>query len=61
MTVDLGIDRPGDKLQVKFYGTRGSVPVPDPEYLEFGGNTTCIAIFSEDRPEFVSVVDAGTG
>lgn len=61
MTIDLGIDRLGDRLHVKFFGTRGSVPVPDPAYLEFGGNTTCIAIYSEDRPEFVSVVDAGTG
>ena len=61
MTIDLGIERPGDKLRLQFYGTRGSVPVPDPDFLEFGGNTTCIAIYSDERPQFVSVVDAGTG
>ena len=32
---------------IKFYGTRGSLPICDPEYQEFGGNTTCVAVYSE--------------
>ena len=61
MIVDLNIERSGPRLKVKFYGTRGSIPMAHPDYLEFGGNTTCIAVYSDDRPELVSVVDAGTG
>jgi len=51
-------------MDVVFYGTRGSIPVCDPNFQEFGGNTTCIAIeptgegWSEDR---VAIIDAGTG
>jgi phosphoribosyl 1,2-cyclic phosphodiesterase len=51
-------------MEVVFYGTRGSLPVCDPGFQEFGGNTTCIAIkpagddWGEDR---VAIIDAGTG
>ena len=27
-------------MKVRFYGTRGSIPVCEPEFQEFGGNTT---------------------
>ena len=29
-------------MKIKFYGTRGSIPVPEREFMEFGGNTTCV-------------------
>ncbi|MBW1981492.1 MAG: MBL fold metallo-hydrolase [Deltaproteobacteria bacterium] len=46
-------------MKVTFYGTRGSIPVPHPDYVEFGGNTPCILVtFSTGR---VAVLDAGTG
>lgn len=45
---------------IKFYGTRGSVPVCNPEYQEFGGNTTCIKITAKDTNNF-AIFDAGTG
>ena len=46
-------------MKVKFYGTRGSVPTPDPDYFQFGGNTSCILItFSTGR---IAILDAGTG
>ena len=61
MTIDLKIDRPGPRIKFWFYGTRGSTPVAHPEFLEFGGNTTCMALQSEGFPEAISVVDAGTG
>lgn len=46
-------------MKVTFYGTRGSMPVAHPEYVQFGGNTSCILItFNTGR---VAILDAGTG
>ncbi len=47
-------------MKVTFYGTRGSIPVCNPEFQEFGGNTTCIHIQSADDGGW-AVFDAGTG
>lgn len=47
-------------LKVKFYGTRGSIPVSGPEYQQFGGNTTCILMTAPDTGR-VGIIDAGTG
>jgi phosphoribosyl 1,2-cyclic phosphodiesterase len=49
-----------EAMRIKFYGTRGSTPVCDPGYLEFGGNTTCILIDGPDK-ENLAILDAGTG
>ena len=43
---------------VKFYGTRGSTPVCESGFREFGGNTSCVLI---DGPDRVCILDAGTG
>lgn len=48
------------KFELEFHGTRGSVPVCDMDYLEFGGNTTCISIFNHEIGRY-SILDAGTG
>ena len=46
-------------MKVAFYGTRGTMPVTDPDYAQFGGNTSCILItFSTGR---IAILDAGTG
>jgi phosphoribosyl 1,2-cyclic phosphodiesterase len=46
-------------MKVTFFGTRGSVPVADPEFFRFGGNTSCLLLeFESGR---VGVLDAGTG
>ena len=46
-------------MKVTFYGTRGTMPVADPNYTRFGGNTSCILVaFSTGR---VAILDAGTG
>jgi len=46
-------------MKITFYGTRGSTPVSEPDYAEFGGNTACILItFTSGR---VAIIDAGTG
>jgi phosphoribosyl 1,2-cyclic phosphodiesterase len=46
-------------MKVTFYGTRGSIPVPDPDYAIFGGNTPCIMITSSTGR--IGILDAGTG
>jgi phosphoribosyl 1,2-cyclic phosphodiesterase len=46
---------------VKFYGTRGSIPVSDPGFTEFGGNTTCVIISGIDEGAGAIIMDAGTG
>jgi phosphoribosyl 1,2-cyclic phosphodiesterase len=46
-------------MKIKFYGTRGSLPVCEQDYLEFGGNTTSIKItLSSGR---IAIIDAGSG
>ncbi|MFC2083786.1 MBL fold metallo-hydrolase [Bacteroidota bacterium] len=47
-------------MKAKFYGTRGSTPISDPNSTEFGGNTTCIFITSEVLGSAL-ILDAGTG
>lgn len=48
-------------MTITFYGTRGSIPVCDPTFQEFGGNTTCVTISGDDESESILVFDAGTG
>ncbi|MEM6261091.1 MAG: MBL fold metallo-hydrolase [Bacteroidota bacterium] len=46
-------------MKVKFYGTRGSIPVCEREFQEFGGNTSCVQVtFSDGK---IAVLDAGSG
>ena len=47
------------ELKVTFYGTRGSTPIAEPDFTQFGGNTSCILItFKNGR---IGILDAGTG
>ncbi len=46
-------------MELTFWGTRGSVAVPGPETLRYGGNTTCLEVRLASG-ELV-VIDAGTG
>lgn len=46
-------------MKVTFYGTRGSIPVAEPEFAQFGGNTSCVFVaFNNGR---IGILDAGTG
>lgn len=45
---------------MRFWGTRGSVPVPRPTYARYGGNTSCVQVVVDD-PRHIVVLDAGTG
>lgn len=49
-------------MQVKFYGTRGSIPIARDDATHFGGNTTSLRIISDCIPPGCAlVVDAGSG
>lgn len=45
---------------IKFFGVRGSIPVCNPEFQDFGGNTTCVQLKIKDTNN-IAVFDAGTG
>ena len=47
-------------LKIEFYGTRGSTPVCERGFQEFGGNTTCIKIGTPSQRS-LGICDAGTG
>jgi phosphoribosyl 1,2-cyclic phosphodiesterase len=47
------------RVKVTFFGTRGSVPVAEPEFATFGGNTACVMLTFEN--ERIGFLDAGTG
>lgn len=45
-------------LQVRFWGTRGSIPTPGRLTEKYGGNTTCVELRYENT---ILVIDAGSG
>lgn len=47
------------RLQLTFWGVRGSIPTPAPENLGYGGNTTCLELRLPN--DEVVVIDGGTG
>ena len=47
-------------MKLKFYGTRGSIPICDTGFQKFGGNTTCLQITFTDTNS-IAIIDAGTG
>ena len=46
-------------LPVELLGVRGSVPVPGPGTIRYGGNTSCIRMTASDGTTLI--LDAGTG
>jgi phosphoribosyl 1,2-cyclic phosphodiesterase/CheY-like chemotaxis protein len=46
------------KHRVRFWGTRGSIPVSHPSFLKHGGNTPCLSVQAGDE---LIVIDSGTG
>ncbi len=45
-------------MEIKFFGTRGSIPTPGQSTVYFGGNTACTCVY--DGPNSL-ILDAGTG
>jgi ribonuclease BN (tRNA processing enzyme) len=49
-------------MQVKFFGVRGSYPVPGEHTFRYGGNTTSVMIYKEFDGVIVPLlIDSGTG
>jgi len=46
-------------MKIKFWGTRGSIPVSGREFLKYGGSTTCLEIIDKNNDSII--VDCGTG
>ena len=47
-------------MKLMICGVRGSTPTPEVQYLDHGGNTSCVAVIADDgQPRLV--LDAGTG
>jgi phosphoribosyl 1,2-cyclic phosphodiesterase len=46
-------------MKVRFWGVRGSIPVPGPRTNRYGGNTACVEV--RPRGARPIVIDAGTG
>jgi phosphoribosyl 1,2-cyclic phosphodiesterase len=47
-----------EQLDVRFWGVRGSYPVPRRETIQYGGNTACVEIRAGEK---TLILDAGTG
>ena len=46
-------------MEVRFWGTRGSLPTPGPQTVRFGGNTVCVEV--RTGAGHVFIFDCGTG
>ncbi len=51
--------KPPTKLQLRFWGTRGSAPVSGVGYSRYGGNTSCVSLTSDSGHLFI--FDCGSG
>jgi phosphoribosyl 1,2-cyclic phosphodiesterase len=47
-------------MKIKFWGVRGSIPSPGPEFVKYGGNTLCVELCLEDLDRLI-IIDAGSG
>lgn len=47
-------------MRVTFCGVRGSTPAPGPDFVRYGGHTSCVAFSRGDGPPEL-LLDAGTG
>ncbi len=46
-------------MRVKFWGVRGSTPVPEQGFLRYGGNTSCVELIIDSGHKII--FDSGTG
>ena len=46
------------RLRLKFWGVRGSIPVPGSATVGYGGNTSCIEVRADGE---IIILDAGSG
>ncbi len=46
-------------MKIRFWGARGSLTVSGPEFLTYGGDTTCVEVRTKN--DEIVIVDAGSG
>jgi phosphoribosyl 1,2-cyclic phosphodiesterase len=46
-------------MQVRFWGTRGSIATPGPTTVRYGGNTSCVEVRTDSGD--IILIDCGTG
>lgn len=46
-------------MKLTVWGARGSIPVSGPEFLRYGGDTTCLEV--QTRKGYTLILDAGSG
>ena len=46
-------------MEIKCWGSRGSIPVSGRNFVKYGGDTTCVEI--RTKSDDVIILDAGTG
>ena len=47
-----------NKNKITFWGIRGSFPTPDINKMDFGGDTSCVSLETNDQ---ILILDMGTG
>ncbi|TAM85719.1 MAG: MBL fold metallo-hydrolase [Jatrophihabitans sp.] len=48
-------------MKLLLLGVRGSTPTPGPEFVRYGGHTSCVAVIPDGAQDPTLVLDAGTG
>lgn len=48
-------------MELVLLGVRGSTPAPGPEYVRYGGHTSCVAVTAAGAAAPTLLLDAGTG
>lgn len=46
-------------MRIRFWGVRGTIPSPGRHTIKYGGNTSCVEIFTSDKQ--LIILDAGSG
>lgn len=49
----------GNRVYIRFWGVRGTIPTPGPETVRVGGNTSCVEVYTPDKQ--LIIIDAGSG
>jgi phosphoribosyl 1,2-cyclic phosphodiesterase len=50
--------QPASSARLKLWGVRGSIPVPGPTTIRYGGNTSCVEVRADGQ---IIILDAGSG
>lgn len=56
--IEFQLNKNRNDFEILFYGTRGSISVPEEGYIKYGGNTSCIKVIVDGE---LIIFDAGTG